>query len=179
MADDFEREKQELDKKFSAMEEQKDKVIRDLKRGLAEKEVEISTLNEKIFKEEEAFARLNETYIILQAQNEESLKLRLKTEDRLKSLFNREREMKENNRRDIKARKEAIEASLQQVKEIEKLKEVIEGQKQVFLEMKNESQVRGEQIQADKRTIETLTARIKEIEIPSHYLREETNLSKL
>ena len=66
-----------------------------------------------MFKEEEAFARLNETYIILQAQNEESLKLRLKTEDRLKSLFNREREMKENNRRDIKARKEAIEASLQ------------------------------------------------------------------
>ena len=45
--------------------------------------------------------------------------------------------------------------------------------------MKNESQVRGEQIQADKRTIETLTARIKEIEVPSHYLREQTNLSKL
>ena len=66
-----------------------------------------------MFKESEAFARLNETYIILQAQNEESLKLRLKTEDRLKSLFNREREMKENNRRDIRARKEAIEASLQ------------------------------------------------------------------
>ena len=32
---------------------------------------------------------------------------------------------------------------------------------------------------ADRRTIELLNARIKEIEIPAHYLREEKNLSKL
>ena len=35
VADDFEREKQELDKKFIAMEEEKDKIIRDLKREKA------------------------------------------------------------------------------------------------------------------------------------------------
>ena len=35
VADDFEREKQELDKKFRAMEEEKDKIIRDLKREKA------------------------------------------------------------------------------------------------------------------------------------------------
>ena len=45
--------------------------------------------------------------------------------------------------------------------------------------MKNESALRSEQMAADRRTIEMLNARIKEIEIPAHYLREEKTLSKL
>ena len=107
----------------------KDRKILEIKKEKADREVEIEALNQRIFKEEEAYARLNETYVILQAQNEESLKLRLKTEDRLKSLFNRERENKENQNRDRRARKEAIEASLTQVKQISKLNKVIEDQK--------------------------------------------------
>ena len=46
--------------------------------------------------------------------------------------------MKENNRRDKKAREEAVSASLTQSIVIDKLKEVVEQQKQEILEMTNE-----------------------------------------
>ena len=46
--------------------------------------------------------------------------------------------MKENNRRDKKAREEAVSTSLTQAIVIDKLKEVVEQQKQEILEMTNE-----------------------------------------
>ena len=45
----------------------KDRKILEIKKEKADREAEIDELNKKIFKEEEAYARLNETYVILQA----------------------------------------------------------------------------------------------------------------
>ena len=67
VADDFEREKREIDLKNNNTVEQKDRMILDLKKEKAAREAEIEELKDKIFKEEEAYARLNETYVILQA----------------------------------------------------------------------------------------------------------------
>lgn len=49
-------------------------------------------LQSKVYSEQEAFARLHETYLILQHHNEEGLALRLQTEARLKELFRRDRQ---------------------------------------------------------------------------------------
>ena len=49
-------------------------------------------MQSKVFSEQQAFARLHETYLILQHHNEEGLALRLQTESRLKELFRRDRQ---------------------------------------------------------------------------------------
>ena len=47
------------------------------------------------------------------------------------------------------------------------------------MELENESNVRAEQLAADKRTIEMLEARIKEIEQPAFYLKEQVKMSEI
>ena len=47
------------------------------------------------------------------------------------------------------------------------------------MEFNNESKLRAEHIQSDRRTIEMLEARVKEIELPAHFLKEQVFMSEL
>ena len=47
------------------------------------------------------------------------------------------------------------------------------------MELENESTLRAEQLAADKRTIEMLESRIKEIEQPAFYLKEQVKMSEI
>ena len=63
-----------------------------MKQSAQEEQEKMMALQSKVYSEQEAFARLHETYLILQHHNEEGLALRLQTEARLKELFRRDRQ---------------------------------------------------------------------------------------
>lgn len=92
LAESFEREKQQIRKLEKEQEEVYQMKIDVLKAELKEREADIKKLNDAIIMSEEEYSRLNQTYSILASQNEEALTLRLRTEARLKELFNRENE---------------------------------------------------------------------------------------
>ena len=73
------------------MVEKKDEIIGNLKREILSLNDQLFDKQKEVYKEKEAFERLHEAYMILQHHNEENLALRLTTEDRLKSLFKRDR----------------------------------------------------------------------------------------
>ena len=87
--------------------------------------------------------------------------------------------MKDEVKRSKKAREDYEALIAKYDIEREELNDTLEDQRQQIMEFKNESKLRAEHIQADKRTIEMLEARIKEIETPAHYLREQVNMSEL
>lgn len=92
LAESFEREKTQIRKMEKEQEEVFQMKIDVLKAELKEREADIKKLNDAISMSEEEYSRLNQTYTILTSQNEEALTLRLRTEARLKELFNRENE---------------------------------------------------------------------------------------
>lgn len=71
---------------------EKDKIISKLRREISDSHELLMENQSKLYSEQEAFARLHETYLILQHHNEEGLSLRLQTEARLKELFRRDRQ---------------------------------------------------------------------------------------
>ena len=66
VAEDYEQEKIVNDKKFSQQLEAKDKKIAEVKAEKQKVEAMCLELKDKVYKEQESFARLNETYVILQ-----------------------------------------------------------------------------------------------------------------
>ena len=73
----------------------KDKVIAKLRAEIRNDQEKMVELQSKVYSEQQAFARLHETYLILEHHNEEGLSLRLQTEGRLKELFRRDRQNQE------------------------------------------------------------------------------------
>lgn len=99
-----------------------EKHVQLLQMELKERNDMIDELERSTGKVKDDFLRLQETYTILQKQNEEGLSLRLQTETRLKELFRHEREMREQLKIEKRDRNEWRDTISQNTKTIEELK---------------------------------------------------------
>ena len=117
----YEAEITEIKKQMNAVIAEKDAKISNLKQEALREQEKVMELQSKVYSEREAFARLNESFLILQHHNEEGLALRLQTEARLSELFRRDRQQLEIIATTAKDRKVERRAARERDAQIEEL----------------------------------------------------------